>query len=376
MNLEELKPVLREFTDAANKKIDAANQRVKAVEESRDAIVANLRELEQHVAGQTSQGGAVRSAGHSVGPELVRSLDIDGLRSSVAKTTRAGLAGFFATRSAITSDNLPTLAQRDPTIYGPLSRPSSVRDLLQVQPTAAGAIEYVRGSRAGAAGIQANEGDAKAELSMSWTLETTHVRTIACWIPASRQILDDQVALAEYIDLELRDALRLTEDSQLLAGDGTGSNIHGLMTKATAYNRAQVGDKANDTMRRAVTQIQLARGVASGIVINPVALERLELEKDGEGRYLSTFAVTDSNGRTVAWRVPVVVSDAMTENGFLVGDFARAAKLYDRQEATVEVATQHADFFSRNLVAILAEERVALAVMRPDLLVRGEFAAP
>jgi len=78
----------------------------------------------------------------------------------------------------------------------------------------------------------------------------------------------------------------------------------------------------------------------------------------------------------VAWRVPVVVSDAMTENGFLVGDFTRAAKLYDRQEATVEVATQHADFFTRNLVAILAEERVALAVMRPDLLVRGEFAAP
>lgn len=95
-----------------------------------------------------------------------------------------------------------------------------------------------------------------------------------------------------------------------------------------------------------------------------------------EGRYLATFAVTDSNGRTVAWRVPVVVSDAMTENGFLVGDFTRAAKLYDRQEATVEVATQHADFFTRNLVAILAEERVALAVMRPDLLVRGEFAAP
>ena len=54
--------------------------------------------------------------------------------------------------------------------------------------------------------------------------------------------------------------------------------------------------------------------------------------------------------------------------------FSRAAKLYDRWEATVEVATEHADFFIRNLVAILAEERVALTINRPDLLIIGTFA--
>ena len=73
--------------------------------------------------------------------------------------------------------------------------------------------------------------------------------------------------------------------------------------------------------------------------------------------------------------MPVVVTDAMLTDSFLVGDFGRAARLYDRQQAAVEVATQHADFFTRNMVAILAEERLALTINRPDLLVHGTFPA-
>ena len=96
---------------------------------------------------------------------------------------------------------------------------------------------------------------------------------------------------------------------------------------------------------------------------------------DGEGRYLFTYAVTDANGGATVWRVPAVVTDAMAAGEFMVGDFTRAARLYDRMQATVEIATQHADFFTRNLVAILAEERVALTVNRPDLLVIGNFPA-
>ncbi len=147
------------------------------------------------------------------------------------------------------------------------------------------------------------------------------------------------------------------------------------MTVASASNRGQAGDGPSDTIRRAITQVQLARGVVSGIVINPQGLERLELEKDGEGRYLFTYAVTDANGGATVWRVPAVVTDAMAAGEFMVGDFTRAARLYDRMQATVEIATQHADFFTRNLVAILAEERVALTVNRPDLLVIGNFPA-
>lgn len=89
---------------------------------------------------------------------------------------------------------------------------------------------------------------------------------------------------------------------------------------------------------------------------------------------MMSFEVTDSNGRTIVWRVPTVVTDAIGADEWMLGDFTRAARLYDRQQATVEVATQHADFFTRNLVAILAEERVALTVNRPNMLIIGTFA--
>jgi HK97 family phage major capsid protein len=221
--------------------------------------------------------------------------------------------------------------------------------------------------------VQAVEGDQKAEMALDLALKQAPVRTIAVWIPASRQALDDEALLADYIDTELRDALQLTEDAQLLKSDGTGANLSGLWTQAVAYSRAVVGDSPSDTLRRAITQVQLARGVATGVVINPIGLELLELDKDNEGRYQLAYTVTDADGRTSVWRVPVVVTDALAANEFLVGDFSRAARLYDRQQATVEIATQHADFFTRNLVAILAEERLALAVNRPDMLVKGTF---
>jgi HK97 family phage major capsid protein len=185
--------------------------------------------------------------------------------------------------------------------------------------------------------------------------------------------LDDEAMLGDYLDTELRDALQLTEDAQLLKGDGNGTNINGLWTQAVAYNRAVAGDSPSDTLRRAITQVQLSHGVVSGAVINPIGLELLELDKDNEGRYQVAYAVTDADGRTIVWRVPVVVTDALAADEFLVGDFSRAARLYDRQQATVEIATQHADFFTRNLVAILAEERLALTVGRPDMLVKGKF---
>lgn len=338
---------------------------------------ASLQHTQQALAkfdGQASgagMGGAVKS----VSAQALENSEtaLEDLRTGVQKTMRASVPSFFPQAATITSGDLEIPSERDSEVYGPLRRAFSVRDLLVVRRTSAPSIEYLRATRTGAAAIQVNEGDEKAELAMGFDLVQAPVKTIAAWVPASRQALDDASMLADYIDTELRDALRLTEDAQLLKGTGTGGSILGLMSVAAAYNRQTTGDRASDTLRRAITQVQLARGVVSGAVISPQALERLELLKDTTGRYLFSYNVTDANGRTAVWRMPVVVTDAIGAEEFLVGDFTRAARLYDRMQATVEVATQHKDFFTRNLLAILAEERVALTIPRPDLLVTGEF---
>lgn len=348
-------------------------------------LAANLQHTQQALAKIETGGGP---AGGGRRPERVSAKvlaeaegSLEALRNGTQKSVRMSIPTFFPQAATIVSEDLYIPGQRDPEVFGPLRRPYSVRDLLITRPTSAPSIEYLRGTRTGSAAIQAAEGDAKAELAMDFSLHQAAVKTIAAWVPASRQVLDDATMLADYIDLELRDALRLTEDAQLLKGDGTGANILGLWTTATAYNRGTgtagavgSGDAPLDTMRRAITQLQIARGTPTGIVISPIGLEKLELSKDSNGNYLLDLDVRDQNGRATVWRVPAVVTDAIGADEFMLGDFARAARLYDRQQATVEVATQHADFFTRNLVAILAEERIALTINRPTMLIIGTFA--
>jgi HK97 family phage major capsid protein len=98
---------------------------------------------------------------------------------------------------------------------------------------------------------------------------------------------------------------------------------------------------------------------------------RMRLLKDGDGKYI--LGDPAANVPSVLFGLPVVPTQAMTIDKFLVGNFQRAATLYDRWTPRVEVSTEHADFFTRNLVAILAEERIALANKNPAALTYGDF---
>lgn len=76
---------------------------------------------------------------------------------------------------------------------------------------------------------------------------------------------------------------------------------------------------------------------------------------------------------TQVWRQPVVETPAIAQGTFLTGAFGLGAQVYDRQQANVRIAEQHSDFFVRNAVAVLAEQRIALAVKRPESFVVGTF---
>jgi HK97 family phage major capsid protein len=73
------------------------------------------------------------------------------------------------------------------------------------------------------------------------------------------------------------------------------------------------------------------------------------------------------------WGLPVVPTPAMPQGDFLVGALALAAQIYDRMSPEVLISTEHADFFTKNLVAIRAEARLALTVKRPAALVYGSY---
>ncbi len=213
----------------------------------------------------------------------------------------------------------------------------------------------------------------KPESDLDFELKTTPVVTIAHWVQASKQILDDAPMLASYIDGRLRYGLMYVEELQLLKGSGTGGNLDGIHTQATAFVPAfaVVMQQHIDELRLALLQAELAEYPATGIVTNPINWARIELTKTSDGQYL--FANPTQMSGPNLWGKPVVATQAMDEDEFLVGAFRLGAQLFDREDANVLISTEDRDNFIKNLVTIRAEERLGLAVYRPEAFIKGIF---
>jgi HK97 family phage major capsid protein len=198
------------------------------------------------------------------------------------------------------------------------------------------------------------------------------VRTIAHYEVAHRNVLDDEPTLRGVIDSELLYGLRLVEDDQILNGDGSGSNLTGILSttgiQSLAWSDGALNDTRIDAIRRGITKSLLAYYEPTGMIVHPNDLEDIELTKDGNLNYLMVMSVS-VGAEARLWRLPIVETPAISEGTVLVGSFGIGATLYDRMEGTIRVSEQHSDFFVRNAIAVLAEERIALAVKRPESFV-------
>uniref|UniRef100_A0AAU7J8D7 Major head protein n=1 Tax=Xanthomonas phage MK21 TaxID=3148942 RepID=A0AAU7J8D7_9CAUD len=343
------------------------------------ALQADLKAAQQRIA-EVEGNGAGGDVQHiSIGQQFVNSDSFKALSSSPGQRGRAE----YNIKAAITS--LATNADgsagatvqttRLPGILELPQRRMTVRALLGQGTMDGNTIEYVRETGFTNAAAPVAEGAQKPESSLKFDLVQTSAKVIAHWMAASRQILSDSAQLQSFINARLLRGLEVVEENQLLNGDGTGQNLRGLMPQATTFAApiTVANATAIDRLRLALLQAQLAQFPATGIVINPADWAGIELLKDTQGRYLignpqGTLAPT-------LWGLPVVATQAMAAGQFLVGSFDTSAQIFDRWAARVEVATEHADYFTRNMVAILAEERLALAVYRPEGLIKGALAA-
>lgn len=253
-------------------------------------------------------------------------------------------------------------------------RRMTVRDLLTPGTTDSNAIQYVQETGFVNNAAPVVEGAQKPESTLRLALRTVPVQVIAHFIHASKQILDDAPQLRSLIDFRLRYGLAYAEELQLLNGDGTGANLDGLIPNATAYSAPFVvtGETIIDKLRLAMLQAALAEYPATGHVLNPIDAARIELQKDDMGRYIIGNPSQAVGGLTL-WGLPVVQTQAMTVDKFLTGAFQMGAQVFDREDANVEVSTEDRDNFIKNMVTIRGEERLALAIYRPEAFIYGDF---
>jgi HK97 family phage major capsid protein len=274
--------------------------------------------------------------------------------------TLTNTAAGFATSGVLAIDRLPG-------IVGTQFRQLRIRDLLRSQPTDLAEVDYVKvNSFTNNASPQVEASD-KSQSDLALTSVSERVRVLAHWIPCSKQIFSDLPGLSETINGHLMYGLKLKEEAELLAGDGTGEHLHGLIPQATAFNTALLsasnGWNRLDVIARAIQQAEMSDYAVDTIVLNTADFWSMALTKDGQGRYLFGDPAQATIPRL--WGRPIAVTNSMTSGTFLVGSSATAL-IRDRQEAIIEVSDSHASYFTQNMLAIRCEERLCLQVMRPE----------
>lgn len=359
---EEMTTTVKELTDQALTNLGEAK--------------ARIDELEQKI---DRRGAAEPARGRSIGYQMIEDENVKAFLANPRAGMRVGIES-KAIISSLTTDADGSagdvlVPQRLP-IVAPVQRNLRIRDLLMAGRTSQASIQYPKetGFTNSAATHTETGGTAKPQSEIKFDLVTASVTTIAHWVLATRQILDDAPMLQSYIDGRLRYGLAFEEEDQLLNGGGTGTDLNGIYTQASAStaNLAVVSSPTFlDVLRFAILQASLAEFPPNGIVLHPTDWAKIETTKDSAGAYI--IGNPQDSAQPRLWGLPVVATQAMTIDKFLVGSFGMAAQIFDREDARVEISTEDDQNFRKNLVTILAEQRLALAVYRPEAFVKGDF---
>ncbi|MBC2887304.1 phage major capsid protein [Ochrobactrum sp. CM-21-5] len=266
--------------------------------------------------------------------------------------------------------------QRVPGIIAPPNRQLTIRDLIAPGQTSAASVEFVKETGFTNSAAPVAEGTQKPKSDLTFDMETTPVRTLAHIFKASRQILDDAPGLASYINARGTYGLKFVEEGQLLNGDGTGQNLHGILPQASAFAPAFTpeNETAIDRLRLAILQVILAEYPASGFVLHPTDWTKIELTKDLGGNYIVGNAQSPIGPSL--WNLPVVQTQALSAGKFLTGAFNLGAQIFDRMGIEVLMSSENVDDFEKNMFTIRIEERLALAVYRPEAFVTGDVNPP
>lgn len=260
-----------------------------------------------------------------------------------------------------------------------LERPLTIRDVITVGSTDSDTVEYVRltSQTNNAATVAESTATAdpdpmtaangvKPESALALAKVTTTAKIIAHWIPATKRALSDAGQLRTLIDNFLRYGLEEELEDQIVAGDASGENFDGIGHVSNVQAQTWDTDLLTTT-RKARTKVRtVGRATPTAFLLNPADWETIDLLQDNEARYY--FGGPSALGTPRLWGLPVVESEAVPAGTGYVGDF-RKCVLWEREGASIQVSDSHANFFIRNMVAILAEMRAAFGILQPSALV-------
>jgi len=372
---------IKSFVEKANDEIKAAGAVSLETKTALASLTETINGLGDRIdkieakSNRIPEGAALKN----LGAQFVDLADYKGIRTLTKKARLETDTFDIKAITNATGQNQPLVPDmRVPGVITTPNRRLRIRQLIPSGRTSSNLVQYVKenvftnnaGPQVGGSPTVAGENQTKNESDITFTLANAPVVTIAHFILVSTQVLEDAPMLESYINGRLLYGLALEEEEEILLADGSVGQLTGLMASATAFNRLATGTKL-DILRRAITQLQLSEYDPEFYVLNPQDWEEIELLKDTTNQYV--IANPQSMVGPTLWGLPVVVTNTMPRGQFLCANGTQAAQIWDRMQAAVELSREDSDNFRKNMVTILAEERLALAIYRASALIKGDY---
>jgi len=286
--------------------------------------------------------------------------DLAGLKGDASKKISFKVAGTMLGSTNISGGNVP-VEQRLPGFDIVPSRRVRLLDIVSRGTAESNVISWVsQANKDGAAG-QTAEGALKNQIDFDLVVNSESLKKTTAYIKISEEMLSDVSFIESEINNELMREILKAVEAQVYEGDGTGNNLNGILTQATAFaggSFAGTVDNANvaDVLTVAANQIKLAEHDAPNyILLNPSDVTALKLIKTSttDKRYVDRLSMVA--GEMSLDGISILESTLVTQDTYLIGDF-RMATVFDKGMVDIKVGYENDDF-TKNLVTILAEWR-------------------
>lgn len=348
--------------------IDALKSAIAGVE----ASIEGLKEAKKETPKARSLGEAITNAFVSAKEAILEMSEKGGtVKLDVKAAGTMTIAGNYSGGTVGLSDLEPGLTRIQ-------RRAPFMRQLVNTRGTTSKYVVWIEQANAdpGVAG-QTAEGTEKTQTDFDLVERSSEVKKTTAYIKVSKEMLADIPFMQGEINGELMELVELKLDEQILLGDGTGNNLTGIDSVATAFAAGTFAlsvPQANnsDVLRVAISQIANANFSANYILLNPADAAAMELTKDTNGQY--TYPVFVNEAGMSVKGIPVIENPGVAAGDFYVGDFTKS-NLRLREEMNVQVGYVNDDF-TKNLVTILCETRACHFVKTNHYgaFVKGDFA--
>ncbi|MEZ0490794.1 phage major capsid protein [Kineococcus sp. TBRC 1896] len=276
---------------------------------------------------------------------------------------------------ALTNGSIGVPSPIVPDIVRQAEEPLSLLNLL-VNRTATTANEFSYVQQNARTNNAAMVPDGAVKPTSVFTVEevTDRVRVLAHLSePITERLFADHVELERFLTVELQAGLLEALEGQIVAGDGTGENLTGLLALPGTTPVTASADVFTTT-RKALTTLRRAGERPTAWVFSPEDDEELDLAReDGTtGQFILGGNALEATQPTL-WGLPRIVSPKMPAGTALLADWSQV-RLVIREDARLD-ADRSGELFTHNQVVLRVEGRYGLAALRPSAVAVVDLAA-